>query len=515
MHPGVHAAERPDKPAFIMTSSGEVVTYRDLDRRSNKGAHFFRSLGLRHGDAIAICMENNRHFLEICWAAHRAGLYYACTSSYLTAPEVAYIVNDCGARLFVSSAYKADVAKDVPAETPKIEHFMMVGEPIPGYRSWDEAIAEMPETPIADEWEGHDMLYSSGTTGRPKGIKINLEGRQLGEVRPSMHAIRQLYGIDHETVYLSPAPLYHAAPLRYNLLMTRMGATSIIMERFDAERALELVEQYRCTHSQWVPTMFVRFLKLSDEVRLKYDISSMKVAIHAAAPCPVEVKQQMMAWWGPIIYEYYGGTESNGYVAANPKEWLAHPGTVGRAIVGTIKITDLEDPERELTAGEVGTVYFADGPRFDYHNDPKRTAESYNARGWSTLGDVGYLDQDGFLHLTDRKAFMIISGGVNIYPQEIEDRLLLHPDVMDAAVFGVPDPEFGEQVKAVVQLIEPAKAGPAMAERLIAFCREALSAIKTPKSVDFLDELPRHANGKLYKRLLRDRYWGNKQSRIV
>ncbi|MEC9347566.1 MAG: AMP-binding protein [Pseudomonadota bacterium] len=515
MHPGVHAAERPDKPAFIMASTGETVTYAQLNARSNQGAHYFRSLGLKHGDVIAICMENNRHFLEICWSAHRAGLYYVCISSYLTAPEVAFIINDAGARLFVSSAYKAEVAKDVPAHVPNVTDFMMVGEPIAGFRSWDAAVKDMPVTPIPDEWEGHDMLYSSGTTGRPKGIKVDLEDRKLGQVRPSMHAIMGLYGITPETTYLSPAPLYHAAPLRYNILMTRLGATSIIMERFDAERALALVEQYRCTHSQWVPTMFVRMLKLPEAVRLKYDVSSMKVAIHAAAPCPVEVKKQMMDWWGPIIYEYYGGTEGNGYVAANPHEWLAHPGTVGRAIVGEIRITDMDNPDVELPQGETGGVYFAGGPVFSYHNDARRTQDALNASGWSTLGDVGYLDADGFLHLTDRKAFMIISGGVNIYPQEIEDRLLLHPAVLDAAVFGVPDPEFGEQVKGVVQLVEPSKAGPDMADALIRWCREELSPIKTPKSIDFEAELPRHPNGKLYKRLLRDRYWGNKQSRIV
>jgi acyl-CoA synthetase (AMP-forming)/AMP-acid ligase II len=373
----------------------------------------------------------------------------------------------------------------------------------------------MPETPIADEWEGHDMLYSSGTTGRPKGIKIDLEDRKLGEVRPSMQAIMALYGIGEDTVYLSPAPLYHAAPLRYNLLMNRVGATTVLMERFDPEQALALIEKHRCTHSQWVPTMFVRFMKLPEEVRAKYDVSSMKVAIHAAAPCPVEVKQAMMDWWGPVIYEYYAGTEGSGYVAADPKEWLAHPGTVGRAIVGEIRIVDQDDPETELPQGEVGQIYFADGPAFTYHNDPAKTAESRNSRGWTTLGDIGYLDGDGFLFLTDRKAFMIISGGVNIYPQEIEDRLILHPEVMDAAVIGVPDREFGEAVKGVVQLRNHAHAGPDMAETLIAWCRAELSAIKTPKSIDFEAELPRHANGKLYKRLLKDRYWGKTDSRII
>lgn len=515
MYPGINGAKWPDKPAYIMASTGEVVTHGDLDKRSNKGAHYFRSLGLQYGDAIAMCMENNRHFLEICWAAHRAGLYYACTSSYLTAPEVAYIVNDCEAKVFISSVAKADVAKDVPADSPNLHTCLLVGGEMDGFLDWDAAIADMPDTPIADEIAGHDMLYSSGTTGRPKGIKIDLEGRPLDHVRPAMLAIQAIYGLGEDTVYLSPAPLYHAAPLRYNLTMNRLGATTIIMERFDPEQALALIEKYKCTHSQWVPTMFVRFMKLPAEARTRYDVSSMKVAIHAAAPCPVEVKQAMMDWWGPVIHEYYAGTEGSGFVAANPQEWLAHPGTVGRAIVGELKICDQDNPDQELPQGEIGQVFFANGPEFTYHNDPQKTAESRNSAGWTTLGDIGYLTDDGFLHLTDRKAFMIISGGVNIYPQEIEDRLINHPEVMDAAVVGVPDKDFGEAVKGVVQLKNTAHAGDAMAEKLVKWCRDELSAIKTPKSIDFMDELPRHANGKLYKRLLKDRYWGKKDSRII
>lgn len=515
MHPGINGQKFPDKPAFIMASTGEAVTHGELDRRSNKGAHYFRSLGLKTGDSITVFMENNRHFLEICWAAHRAGLYYACTSSYLTAPEVAYIANDCEAQVFISSTAKAEIARDVPKDCAKVHTCLLVGGADGDFLDWDTAIADMPDTPIADEMAGHDMLYSSGTTGRPKGIKIDLEGHPLDYVRPSMYAIAALYGLDENAIYLSPAPLYHAAPLRYNLMVNRLGATTIIMERFDPEEALRLIEKYKCTHSQWVPTMFVRFMKLPEEVRQKYDVSSMKVAIHAAAPCPVEVKQAMMDWWGPVIYEYYAGTEGSGFVAANPQEWLAHPGTVGRAIVGELKIVDQDNPDQELPQGEVGQVFFADGPDFTYHNDPKKTAESRNSHGWTTLGDIGYLTDDGFLHLTDRKAFMIISGGVNIYPQEIEDRLITHPDVMDAAVIGVPDKEFGEAVKGVVQLKNHAHAGDDMAETLIKWCRESLSAIKTPKSIDFEEELPRHANGKLYKRLLKDRYWGKTDSRII
>jgi long-chain acyl-CoA synthetase len=319
--------------------------------------------------------------------------------------------------------------------------------------------------------------------------------------------------MDENTIYLSPAPLYHAAPLRFNMSVMRLGGTSVIMEHFDAEEFLRLVGQYKATHTQLVPTMFVRFLKLPDAVRLKYDVSSLRCAIHAAAPCPIPVKEKMIEWWGPIIWEYYGGTEGNGLTICNSAEWMAHKGTVGRAVVGTLRICD--EDGNELPAGEPGTVYFADGRPFEYHNDPKKTAESRHAQGWTTLGDVGYVDGDGFLHLTDRKAFMIISGGVNIYPQEAENLLINHPRVMDCAVFGVPNADFGEEVKAVVQPRDMAEAGPTLAEELLAYCRQHLSALKCPRSIDFEAELPRHPTGKLYKRLLRDRYWQGRDSRIV
>jgi acyl-CoA synthetase (AMP-forming)/AMP-acid ligase II len=358
------------------------------------------------------------------------------------------------------------------------------------------------------------MLYSSGTTGRPKGIKSPLTGEPLGTPNPSFHAIiTQLYGCNGDTIYLSPAPLYHAAPLRFCLGMQRLGATVVVMEHFDPEQALALIEDYKVTHSQWVPTMFVRMLKLPEEVRKKYDVSSLQVAIHAAAPCPVQVKEEMIGWWGPVLYEYYAGTEGNGLCAIGSKDWLTHKGSVGKAMVGEVHIVG-EDGE-DLPTGEAGTIYFAGGNEFVYHNDPDKTAESRNDKGWSTLGDVGYLDEEGFLYLTDRKAYMIISGGVNIYPQEVENLLVTHPKVMDAAVLGVPNTEFGEEVKAVVQAVDIKEHGPDLEAELIGFCREHLSHIKCPRSVDFETELPRHANGKLYKRLIKDRYWGEHNSRIV
>ena len=513
MHPYIHARNTPDKPAYIMAGSGETVTYRQLDDQSNRIAQLFRSLGLKAGDHVALFLENHPRYFEICWGAQRSGLIYTAISSRLTAEEVDYIVGDCGAKLFITSKYLAEKAAELAPLLKGVANRFMIDGTIAGYDSWEAAVAGFPATPIADQTAGHDMLYSSGTTGRPKGVMPVVEPQPIDFDNPLLAISRKLYGIDQNTIYLSPAPLYHAAPLRFNMSVMRLGGTSVIMEHFDAEEFLKLAEKHRATHTQVVPTMFVRFLKLPAEVREKYDVSSLKCAIHAAAPCPIPTKEAMIGWWGPIIWEYYAGTEGNGLTICNSQEWMAHKGTVGRAVVGTVKICD--DDGNELPAGQSGTVYFAGGRPFAYHNDQKKTAESRHPKGWSTLGDVGYLDADGFLHLTDRKAFMIISGGVNIYPQECENLLINHPKVMDCAVFGVPNADFGEEVKAVVQPRDMADAGPALAEELIAYCKQHLSALKCPRTVDFEAELPRHPTGKLYKRLLRDRYWEGHASKIV
>ena len=512
MHPYIHAQTHPDKPAYIMAGSGETVTYRQLDAQSNRIAQLFRSLGLKAGDHIALFLENNARFFEICWGAQRAGLIYTAISSRLTAAEVDYIVSDCGARLFVTSRYLADKAAELAPLMTGVAHRYMVDGTLPGYESWEEMVARQPAEPIADQVGGYDMLYSSGTTGRPKGVLPVVEPQPIDAESPLLTLTRKVYGMSEDTIYLSPAPLYHAAPLRFNMSVMRLGGTSVIMEHFDAEEFLRLIEAHKITHSQLVPTMFVRFLKLPDAVRLKHDVSSLRCAIHAAAPCPIPTKEKMIEWWGPVVWEYYGGTEGNGLTMCNSAEWMAHKGTVGRAVIGTLRICDEEG--NELPAGESGTVYFADGRKFEYHNDPKKTAESRHPRGWTTLGDVGYVDADGFLHLTDRKAFMIISGGVNIYPQEAENLLITHPKVMDCAVFGVPNADFGEEVKAVVQPRDMEEAGPALADQLMAFCRRHLADIKCPRSIDFEAELPRHPTGKLYKRLLRDRYWQGRESKI-
>lgn len=515
MHPAAIAARTPDKPAVIMAGSGAVLTYRQLDEGSNRFAQLLRAQGLRPGDGIAVFLENHPRFFEIIWAAQRAGLYYTAISSRLTAPEVAYIVGDCGAKVLVSSRKLAEVAAALGDQIPGVERRLMLDGAIAGWESFDDAVAAFPATPIADEQEGSDMLYSSGTTGRPKGVRPPLGERPLGTPPGLQLLVTALYGANSDTVYLSPAPLYHAAPLRFNLAVQRLGGTCIVMEHFDALEALRIIERHRVTLSQWVPTMFVRFLRLPEADRAQFDLSSHRGAIHAAAPCPMPVKEQMIAWWGPILHEYYAGTEGNGFTAINSEQWLEHRGSVGRALLGEVRIVD-EDTGAVQPPRATGVVYFANGPGFEYHNDPEKTRAARGPHGWSTLGDIGYLDEDGFLYLTDRKANMIISGGVNIYPQEAENVLITHPKVVDVAVFGVPNTDFGEEVKAVVELEDMRDASPELEAELIAHCRAQLSAIKCPRSVDFEAELPRHATGKLYKRLLKDRYWGGHgDSRIV
>ena len=505
-HPSVHARTQPDKIAYQMAGSGKAISYRELDERSNQGAHLFRALGLKAGDHIAFLLENRLAFMEICWAAQRAGLYYTAISRYLTQDEIAYIVKDCGAKVVITSPKCAEQIKGLVKGDLHEPIFFTLDEPQAGFRSWDKEAAAQPTTPIADQVAGYDMLYSSGTTGRPKGIKRESENNPIEQPNPFLRLLcADMCGMNSDSIYLSPAPLYHAAPLRFNMMAVILGGTSVIMESFDAEEFLKLVEKHKVTQSQLVPTMFVRMLKLPEEVRTRYEVSSIKGAIHAAAPCPIDVKAKMIEWWGPVLIEYYAGSEGNGVTVSTSQQWLSHRGTVGRAVVGKVKILDENDEEAPI--GQIGTVYFADAPVFSYHNDPDKTKRAYNARGWSTLGDVGYLDDEGFLYLTDRKSYMIISGGVNIYPQETEDILITHPGVADVAVFGVPNEEMGEEVKAVVQPHDMARAGKALEAELIVFCRKHLSPIKCPKSIDFEAELPRTPTGKLVKRHLRDRYW--------
>ncbi len=456
-------------------------------------------------------LENHHLFFPIAFAAWRSGLRYTAISWRLQPAEVEYIVKDCEAKVFITSKFLEETAANLEEVLGGVKKFMLDGTSS-GYDSYEESIASMPEEPVEDECQGGSMLYSSGTTGRPKGIyrELQLNPLPYSQEEDDLglgRVVEGIYGGDENTVYLSPAPLYHSAPLGFNTGFLSLGGTSIVMEKFDPEAALKAIQDYKVTHSQWVPTMFVRFLKTDESLRSAYDLSSHKVAIHAAAPCPIEIKENMINWWGPILFEYYAGTEFNGMTIVNSEEWMEHKGTVGRPLVGELHI--LDDEGNELPSGEPGGIYFGGetATSFEYHNDQEKTQSAISKQGYSTLGDIGYVDDEGYLYLTDRKAFMIISGGVNIYPKETEDALIMHPKVADVAVFGVPHPEMGEEVKAVVQPANMSDIGEDLEAELIAFCKEKISSVKCPKSVDFEEELPRHPTGKLYKRLLKDRYW--------
>ena len=516
MYPGTHARARADQPAVIMAGSGEIITYADLESRTNRLAHFLRANGLRHRDHYSIFMENNARYVETCGAGERTGLYYTCVNSFLTPDELAYILANSESKILITSQAKRDVALEAMQNCPNIALCLVVDGPGEGAAvlNLDEAIAGYPDSPVEDESIGNAMLYSSGTTGRPKGIVRPLPEQPPRKALPVYDALAKIWHFREGLIYLSPAPLYHAAPHVGVNLTIRMGGTAIIMERFEPEQFLRLVETHRVTHSQLVPTMFSRMLKLPDELRHKHDLSSLEVAIHAAAPCPVLVKQQMIDWWGPIILEYYGSTEGMGITACDTAEWLAHKGTVGRQLFGEIHVLDIN--MNPCTPGTIGDVWFKLASRFQYFNDAERTKQVLSADGtMGTVGDVGYLDEDGFLHLTDRSTFMIISGGVNIYPQECEDLLITHPKVADAAVFGVPNADLGEEVKAAIQLMPGIVPGPEIEAELIEFCGQHLARYKLPRSIDFEAELPRLPTGKLYKRILRDRYWADHATRIV
>jgi fatty-acyl-CoA synthase len=508
MYPGTYAAEAPDRVAAVMAETGESLSYAELERRSVQLAHVLHEAGLRPGDVVALLTENSLRAFEVYWAALRSGLYITAVNFRLKPDEVAYIVNDCGATALIVSAEQAATAEAITSVTAEVKLRLAYGGPVIGHGSYEETIAVAPAVPFGDQPHGATMLYSSGTTGRPKGVRPPLPGIQVSEPGEGLVTLAsQFFGVNAETVYLSPGPIYHAAPLRWSGAVQALGGTVVMMKKFDAEQALRAIGDRRVTHAQFVPTMFVRMLRLPQQVRDRYDISSLRVAIHAAAPCPVEVKQKMIGWWGPVLAEYYAGTESNGMTAVDSATWLTRPGTVGRPVLGTLRIC--ADDGTELPAGEIGGVYFErDDIPFAYHNDPEKTRAAQHPQhpAWTTLGDIGYLDEDGFLFLTDRKAFMIISGGVNIYPQETENVLALHPAVYDVAVIGVPDPEMGESVAAFIQPAAGAVPGPELAQEVVTFVKSKIADYKAPKVVRFVDDLPRTETGKLLKSELKAKY---------
>ncbi len=504
MQPADHALESPEKVASRMDDGSGALSFAELEATSNQVAHLLRRERLASGDCLAILAGANTRYHVVCWGARRVGCYYTAISTRLTVEEVAYVLEDSGARLLFLDRAHADVGLEAAARVG-VPVVASLDEAVGEVPSLDAALAGLPTVRVEGETEGADMLYSSGTTGRPKGVRTPLTGAPFGSPNALVLLCSGLYGMGTDTVYLSPAPAYHAAPLRFTLVAQALGGTTVLMERFEPERFLADIERWAVTHTQVVPTMLVRLSKLEEAVWQRYDLSSLRCIIHAAAPCPVPVKAAMIERFGPILHEYYAGTEGNGFVAIDSPTWLAHPGSVGKPLVGTVHV--LDEAGREVGPGEEGTIFFEGGGEFSYHNDPVKTAASRNQLGWSTLGDIGYLDEEGFLYLTDRRAFMIISGGVNVYPQEAENVLVTHPKVADAAVFGVPNEDLGEEVKAVVEPIDWADAGPALAAELLAYCRNQLAHYKCPRTVDFERHLPRADTGKLYKRELRARYW--------
>jgi len=500
-----HAQAHPDRPAVILHPTGTIVTFGEMEKRANQLAHLFRSRGLREGDAVAILMENNEHYHTVMWAARRCGLYYVPINTHLTAAEAAYIIDNSGAKAIVGSSAVTPVLEGLAEQLPNgLPGLLIVATAdLDGWQCYPECVADQPDTPIPDEIEGDLLQYSSGTTGRPKGIRRPLSHLPPSQA-PALMGALVAFWMNPDGVYLSPAPLYHTAPSVWSMTMQAAGVPVVVMERFDAEGTLDAIQRHRVTHGQFVPVMFTRMLKLPAAIRDSYDVSTLERIMHAAAPCPVEIKRQMIEWWGPIVDEYYASSEAIGSTLIMAEDWLEHPGSVGKPMGGALHIVD--EDGNELPAGQPGEIYFESSVSFEYLNDAEKTAASKHPRGWMTVGDIGYLDEDGYLYLTDRRHHMIISGGVNIYPQEAENLLVTHPRVLDAAVFGIPDDEMGQSVKGVVQLVDPAEATDEFAEELLRWLRERLAHYKCPRSLSFDEQLPRTDTGKLYKQSLITRY---------
>ena len=513
MYPGKWAELTPDRVAVTMTGSGRSLTYRELNDNSLRTAHFLRDeMGLVPGDSIVVVSDNLPEVLELYWAGIRSGLYATFVNSHLTGEEADYIIENCGAKVLFFSANLHELAEHIQASTVE-RRFSFVGD-LPGYERYETMRDAQSNDPIVGVPRGDSMLYSSGTTGRPKGIRRPLSGilvEDSATIELLLNTYKVFYGFGEDVTYLSPAPAYHAAPLAYMAMVQGFGGTVVMMERFDAEGVLQAIEKYNVTHSQMVPTMFVRLLKLDEDVRNKYDVSSLRTVIHAAAPCPVDVKRAMIDWWGPVLKEYYASTEAAGSTIIDSETWLKRPGSVGQAAPSCV-VHICDDSGNELPPHGVGTVFFesllaTDRP-FSYYNDEEKSKNAEHPRhsNWTTVGDLGYLDEEGFLFLTDRKSFMIISGGVNIYPQEIEDVFTLHPKIADIAVIGVKDDEMGERVVAFVQASPGTVGDDDLVSELTAYAREHLAGFKVPREFHFRDSLPRTPTGKMVKGKLKTEY---------
>ena len=506
------ALHEPDRLALV-TEDYQEFTFGQLGNRVNQLSRGFQALGLKRGDGVAILLNNHAEWIETYMATQQVGLYLTAINYHLTGPEVAYILQNSEAKIFISESAYGDAAQKAVKELsfdPKLTFSIDdLGDFVPYESLLLGQSSQLPEQRSA----GSLMLYTSGTTGKPKGVR-----RPLSDMSPDMAGgmagmLGMLFDIEAgKGSHLVMGPLYHAAPASFSTGAMHQGQTIVLMKKWTPEGALERIEKYGITATHMVPTMFHRLLELPDEIKSKYDITSLKNVIHAAAPCPPETKRRMMDWWGPVIYEYYAATEGGGaYV--KPKDWLEHPGTVGQAWPGA-QLKILDDEGNELPANEIGTIYMGSPMgEFKYYKDDKKTEEARHGNLF-TVGDMGYLTEDGWLFICDRKSDMIISGGVNIYPAEIEAVLVQHPKIADVAVFGVPDKDWGESVKAVVELVAGEQASDTIAAQILAYASENLAKYKLPKSVDFIDELPRLPTGKLYKRLIRDKYWQDKESKV-
>ncbi len=496
------AERQPERPALIFPDTDEVVSFAELDARANRVAQWLIGRGLQPTDKIALLLENRPEAVELAWAARRAGLYYVLLNTHLKPDELTYVLGDCGAKLLLTSRA---LVETVPHDARHALTVATVDGPTPGSADYRAELAAYPgPIQLPERSVGREFMYSSGTSGYPKGIMRSLQpASERGQPAPGREIVDTVLEGDATGTYLSPAPFYHAAPHGFSMSALGRGMTVVMLRRFDPERALAAIERYRVTHSQWVPTMFVRLLALPEASRARYDLSSHRRAIHAAAPCPVHVKERMIAWWGPIVVEDYGGSESVGLTFLDAEDWLAHKGSVGQPL-GGVQVHILGPDGAELPCGEVGGIWFSGfSARFDYHNAPEKTAAAYNDRGWATYGDLGHVDSDGYLHLSDRRTDLVLSGGVNVYPAEIESVLLRHPDVADAAAIGVPDADLGEVVQGVVQLRPDASV---TAPELLAFCLEHLGRLKCPTAIDIVERLPRTEAGKLLRRELKAEY---------
>jgi long-chain acyl-CoA synthetase len=509
-----YAAEDPDALAVVDTD-GREFTAGEMARRSHQMVHALRSLGLEAGDAVAAVLPNGVNPATVYLAAYEAGLIYVPINYRLSAPEIAYILRDSEAKAFVSHERFADVAVAAADEAGIPADARIAVGNVPGFGDFDELLNAQSTDVPADRTAGAAMHYTSGTTGRPKGVKRPLTGLDPDTSGELFAAFLGLFGIPQRegNVHLCTSPNYHTAVTTFAGNAMHSGHAVVFMDKWDPEETLAKIDRYKCTHTHMVPTQFHRMLQLPDDVKGKYDVSSMTWAIHAAAPCPIDVKRKMLDWWGPVIWEYYAATEGGG-TKASPEDWLKYPGTVGNVWpMAELKI--VADDGSEAPTGTPGIVWMRMGAGdFEYKGDKKKTDESHDADGYFTVGDVGYLNEDGFLFLCDRKSDMIIAGGVNIYPAEIEGELLAHPDVADAAVFGIPDDDMGEQIKAVIQPIEGVQPDEALRDSIMEHLQGRLAKFKWPRSIDFTDELPREPTGKLLKRKLRDPYWADRQTAI-